>query len=337
MIKYSVVVPIYKVEKFLNKCVDSILSQSFEDFEVILVDDGSPDNCSIICDNYAKQDKRVRVIHKKNAGLVAARNTGIREARGEYICYVDGDDWIEKDLLDKVYRRGISTNKSDIIIYGAKKVFDDHEEKIAVGPTAGFYEKAKLASDVYPYMMYDNRKPFCTGLIFPVAWNKVFKRCLLLEHFCKDERVRMGEDNAFVYECLYAANSITFIDDVLYCYNQLNSGSMLHTYDENRFQNNQWLTEYISGRIGGINDVLDNQINAFKAYWLIMAIFHEVKCKRNIFVSALHIRKNIKQLNVLEGISNKGLPKSAKAFILLLRLHLYVPALLGARVINSIR
>ena len=94
---FSVIVPIYKVEKYLNKCIDSILKQTFQDFELILVDDGSPDKCPKICDEYAKKDKRVRVIHKENAGLVAARNTGIKEAKGDYICYVDGDDWISEN------------------------------------------------------------------------------------------------------------------------------------------------------------------------------------------------------------------------------------------------
>ena len=95
-------IKIYKVEKYLNKCIDSILKQTFQDFELILVDDGSPDKCPKICDEYAKKDKRVRVIHKENAGLVAARNTGIKEAKGDYICYVDGDDWISENLLQIV-------------------------------------------------------------------------------------------------------------------------------------------------------------------------------------------------------------------------------------------
>ena len=97
--KFSVVVPVYKVEEYINECVDSILNQSFDDFEVILVDDGSPDNCGKICDEYAKKDERVRVIHKENGGLVSARQAGIKIARGEYIVNIDSDDYIDKDML----------------------------------------------------------------------------------------------------------------------------------------------------------------------------------------------------------------------------------------------
>ena len=97
--KFSVVVPVYKVEEYINECVDSILNLSFDDFEVILVDDGSPDNCGKICDEYAKKDERVRVIHKENGGLVSARQAGIKIARGEYIVNIDSDDYIDKDML----------------------------------------------------------------------------------------------------------------------------------------------------------------------------------------------------------------------------------------------
>ena len=91
---FSVIVPIYKVEKYLPDCVNSILNQTYKDFELLLVDDGSPDNCPQMCDDFALKDSRIRVIHKKNGGLVSARNIGIKNAKGKYICYVDGDDTV---------------------------------------------------------------------------------------------------------------------------------------------------------------------------------------------------------------------------------------------------
>ena len=218
---FSIIVPIYKVEKYLNKCIDSILNQTYQDFELILVDDGSPDNCPQICDEYAEKDKRVRVIHKNNAGLVAARNTGIKAAKGEYVCYVDGDDWILDNLLQTVWDKAISKYDVEMVVYSAVRQFTDTQEQIPKAVPEGLYNKNKLKTDVYPYMMYDSRKTFCTGLIFPVAWNKIFKRDFLLKHYCKEERIRMGEDNAFIFECLYAAENVFFCDDILYIYNQL--------------------------------------------------------------------------------------------------------------------
>lgn len=103
MPKISIIVPVYKVEKYLRKCIDSILSQTFEDFELILVDDGSPDKCGEICDEYARKDARIRVIHKENGGLSDARNKGIDEAKGEYIGFVDSDDYIADDMYETLY------------------------------------------------------------------------------------------------------------------------------------------------------------------------------------------------------------------------------------------
>lgn len=334
---FSVIVPIYKVEKYLNKCVDSILNQTYRNFEVILVDDGSPDKCPQICDEYAKKDKRVRVIHKKNAGLVAARNTGIKEAKGDYICYVDGDDWVLNNLLQTVWDKAINKYDVEMVVYSAVRQFYNNQEQIPKAVPEGIYNKDKLRTDVYPYMMYDSRKPFCTGLIFPVAWNKIFKREFLLEHYCKEERIRMGEDNAFIFECLYAAENVFFCNDILYIYNQLNVGSMIHSYDQNRFDNNKLLTDYIEKRIGKQDDVIDGQINAFKAYWLIMAVFHEVKSNRKITVASKHIRKKIKETEVLKNISYKGLPKTAKIYLILLNMHLYIPALVSAKLVTTLR
>ncbi|MGL4652161.1 glycosyltransferase family 2 protein [Cetobacterium sp.] len=115
--KISIIVPIYNVENYLEKCIDSILNQTFKDFELILVDDGSPDRCGEICDEYTKKDKRIVVIHKKNGGLSSARNAGLDIAKGEYIGFIDSDDWIEKEMYEVLYNSCIE-NKSDISVIG---------------------------------------------------------------------------------------------------------------------------------------------------------------------------------------------------------------------------
>ena len=107
MIEISVIVPVYKVEKYLRKCVYSILTQSFIDFELILVDDGSPDNCGLICDEYATKDHRVKVIHKENGGLSDARNIGLDQMQGKYVFFVDSDDWISSDALEIMHEAAI--------------------------------------------------------------------------------------------------------------------------------------------------------------------------------------------------------------------------------------
>lgn len=335
--KFSVIVPIYNVEKYVRKCIESILNQTYRDFEVILVDDGSPDQCPQICDEYAQKDKRIKVIHKKNEGLVAARNTGIKSAIGEYICYVDGDDWIAENLLETVWNRAIKKYDIEMVVYSAVRQYDNHQEEIPKSVPEGLYNKEKLYKDVYPYMMYDSRKPFCIGLIFPVAWNKIFKREFLLKHYCKEEKIRMGEDNAFVFECLYRANSVYFIDEKLYYYNQLNTESIVHSYDRNRFKNNTLLMSYIEEKIGGESVTLDNQINALKVYWLIMAVFHEIKSGQSIKEARKHIKKEIKNNKSLGKISLKGIPNSARIFIILLRMHFYYTVLVLSKIVNEKR
>lgn len=100
LLKVSIIVPVYKAELYIRKCIDSILSQTFTNFELLLIDDGSPDNCGKICDEYAELDTRVHVFHKENGGVSAARNLGLDHAKGDYVCFIDSDDWIDPDMLE---------------------------------------------------------------------------------------------------------------------------------------------------------------------------------------------------------------------------------------------
>ena len=121
MPKLSIIVPVYKVEQYIHKCVDSILNQTFKDFELILVDDGSPDNCGNICDEYAQKDERIRVIHKENGGLSDARNFGLQEAKGEYVSFIDSDDWIDFDLYSDILSYA-DENNLDVVCFDVYEV-----------------------------------------------------------------------------------------------------------------------------------------------------------------------------------------------------------------------
>lgn len=335
-IKFSIIVPIYKVEEFLPKCIESILNQSYSNFELLLVDDGSPDSCPQICDEYEKKDSRIRTIHKKNGGLVSARNVGIANSRGNYICYVDGDDWIDKNLLKKV-NKAINETDPDIVVFNLEKIYKDRKEPVKFDNRCGLYNKKELSEEIYPIMMYDPSKPFCKGKVFPAACNKVYKKKLLEEHYCRDERIKMGEDNAFVFECFLYAERVYYLDEILYEYNQLNVNSFSNSYDAKRFENNMYLTKYIEKRILPNHEYMYNQINAFKAYWLIMAIFHEVKNKRKFFDSVNHLKNEIKRFKVIDDIKYEGLPLMAQGYLLLLKSHLYSITLLASKFVCYLR
>ena len=121
---FSILTPVYKVEKYLNACIDSVLNQTYGDFELILVDDGSPDNSGKICDDYAQKDSRIKVIHKENGGLISARREAVKHASGEYCVFLDSDDFVENNILEILFAK-ISEHNCDVVCYGYNKV-DQH-------------------------------------------------------------------------------------------------------------------------------------------------------------------------------------------------------------------
>lgn len=210
--KFSVVVPIYKVEKYLKECVDSLLGQTFKDFELILVDDGSPDNCPAICDNYAAADSRVRVIHKQNGGAGAARKTGVKAAQGEYILPVDGDDFVESNMLERV-NEILSEKSYDIVCFGYQRF--PSAEKTVYSFREGGYDKKQLESEIYPSLVTG-----VDGKRFPPSvWGKAFKRELVTPvQLSVPDEIRIGEDTCVTCTTLYLAESMYYLHEPLYKY-----------------------------------------------------------------------------------------------------------------------
>lgn len=162
----SIIIPVYKVEKYLEKCIKSVLNQTYSNLQIILVDDGSPDNCGEICDKYANIDKRIEVIHKKNGGLSDARNVGLKAATGEYIGFVDSDDYVSKDMFQTLYNTLINTN-SDVSIcnfytvVGGKNIVKNLDNGIEI------YSKIDILKEI----LLDKK-------IQSYAWNKLYKKAL---------------------------------------------------------------------------------------------------------------------------------------------------------------
>jgi glycosyltransferase involved in cell wall biosynthesis len=220
----SVIVPVYKVEQYLNKCIDSIINQTYPKLEIILVDDGSPDNCGIICDDYAKKDSRVIVIHKENGGLSDARNAGINEANGRYIGFVDSDDWIELDMYEKLLA-AIAINDSDISICKFNIVRKTSDVFINNSNTKN---ELILDSTGALKIMYSQDLFDCS------AWNKLYKRELF-----NDIKYPFGlfaEDLATTYKLFDKAFKITYIDEALYNYNVIGQSIMRSGFSERKLQ-----------------------------------------------------------------------------------------------------
>lgn len=216
-IEISVLVPIFKIEKYLPECIDSLLNQSFSDFELILVNDGSPDGCPEICDAYAKKDPRIRVVHKENGGLLSARKAGLKNARGKYIAFVDGDDWVDHYYLDILYKLA-EANASDLVVTGHFREFDGKIETIKP-KSAGIYDHEELQTSILPNAIYNGN--FCEHGISTYVWNKLYKRSLLTEIlFDVPNEIIMGEDAAITYAYLSISKRITVSRIPLYYYRQ---------------------------------------------------------------------------------------------------------------------
>lgn len=218
----SVIVPVYNVEKFLNRCVDSILSQTFTDFELILVDDGSPDNCPAICDDYAQKDCRVYVIHQNNKGVSAARNTGIEYAEGRYIAFADSDDYLDKNWLQQLHS-AVSSSNAELVQSGFIWVDGNGREIKRTVRYTGIWEITSQ-SDYIEYLIYN---VLYHGNGWEV-WTALFDSTIIKNHsirFCTTCN-NFAEDLGFVLEYLLYCKKIISIEDCCYYYVQ-HEGSMM--------------------------------------------------------------------------------------------------------------
>lgn len=219
--KISVIVPIYKVEDCLYRCVDSIINQTYTNLEIILVEDGSPDNCPMICDEYAKKDSRIRVIHKENGGLSDARNAGLEIATGEYIGFVDSDDWIHKDMYSILYKI-ISRKQCDIVECNAIKIENTINDK--------------EINFEYKFFIYTKEKAI-EGLILEktihqTVWNKLYKKEVIQDIFF--EKGKIHEDEFWTYQVINKCNNLIHVELDLYYYFQRKSSIMGNEYSLKR-------------------------------------------------------------------------------------------------------
>ena len=211
----SIIVPVYKVENYLSQCIDSILSQTFSDWECILVDDGSPDGSGAICDEYAQIDTRIQVIHKKNGGVSAARNSGLSVALGEYVYFIDSDDYVEREALELSMSKAKQLD-ADIIVHGLVRDFIYNNSSTSLKYT-------KLPEKDYSTILeMADRWGLLKG---PV--NKLFKNTIIKNNALRfDESISYGEDTKFTFEYLAHCHTIAFVPRHLYHYCFRNKDSL---------------------------------------------------------------------------------------------------------------
>lgn len=229
----SIIVPVYNVEAYLKQCLDSIRAQTYENFEVILVDDGSTDLCGKICDAYSKQDGRFKVIHKKNGGLMDAWKNGLEYANSDLIMFVDSDDWVEKNILEILYNEYLQT-MADIVCcsfvhsFKDKEIPDDHNVK------PGYYDKKKIESNIFPVLINDG-VPLSRGVRI-CRWAKLIKKELLIRNlFWTDNQITIGEDLNIMFPVIMEASSIDILPKQYLYHYRANDASIMKRVSSDMF------------------------------------------------------------------------------------------------------
>jgi len=281
----SIIVPVYNVEKYLRRCIDSILNQTFENFELILIDDGSTDYSGIICDEYKKKDNRIVVIHKENEGAAVARNLGVDIAKGSYIGFVDSDDYIDKSMYDQLYE-ALRENNSDMCLCGIKNIYDDNRKE---------KESEYIFKDKKNYNNIDTIKILYSGntkekIYLTAPCNKLYNKELIKK--VRYPQKLKYEDSFVIHKLLYECNKITYIEQCLYYYYQRENSTMNSPFSINdldilevfldriefsRSINQNLLKEY------SINDFVANYFNLYyKVKYILKDNYNTKKLKKMI-------------------------------------------------------
>jgi glycosyltransferase involved in cell wall biosynthesis len=304
----SIVVPIYKVEDYIDKCINSLINQTYKNIEIILVDDGSPDRCPEICDNYAKEDNRIKVFHKKNGGLSDARNAGLKLAEGKYILFVDSDDYIELDTC-KRFIDIIGNNKPDIVVGNARRIEN--------GSIKAMQHKFITHTKVVTGMQY-LKEELKSGSMYMVAWLNLYNKEYMLRNGLEFRVGLLHEDEEFTPRAFLKAEKVIGSDFIFYNY-LIRDGSITTT--EKKIKNAEHMIKTCKELENIYSKVEDDELRRLLNNNLVDKYL-------NIFqISGLH-KKEFKSLVDKRFLKNKAYTKRNKfrvaLFMVSKKLYYYV-------------
>lgn len=296
----SIIIPVYNKEKFISKCLESIVTQTFHDFEVIIINDGSTDKSQCIIEKYVEQDNRIICYNIENSGVSNARNIGLNYARGDYVMFIDADDFISSDYLENV----LNNSSSDIVITGYTSVLQSYE----------IYNNC-IKSNV---IIKENEKKYIFNkVLFPylcVVWAKLFKREIIEKYNIRFPKINIGEDTCFMYKYLYYAKNIKFIDNIGYC-NNIIDGTLSRNNDD-RLDDLEYMISYL-------DSIYDFKFNR---YWIFLTVRNiKIYLSRNMsfdkFIECIKVIKNKKYYKYLNILKCTKLTDAV--VLIMLKLHLY--------------
>ena len=323
---FSIVIPVYNAAPYLAQCLDSVLGQSCGEFELFLVDDGSTDGSGAICDAYAEKDPRIQVIHQENAGPTPARRAGLARAAGEYVGFVDADDWVLPHWLETVRGYIDANGRPDVVVFDLDRDVGPVAQPVLAQP--GFYDKARLEAEIYPYMLLDSRRrPYGSQLFPGYLPTKITRRELMQAHYLRDDRITLFEDTATSYECMFFASTAYISRERLYVYRRMAS-SNLNRYRPAYVREADMVLDYMREHLGGRSAVIDKQINGFGASRIVHGMCMEYGTNHSVSVTAQNVRRAMEETGFARKLSARGLPPDMALFLLMVKCRLYRAAAL---------
>ncbi|MGN0251612.1 MAG: glycosyltransferase [Oliverpabstia sp.] len=300
-IKVSVIVPVYKVEKYLDRCVLSLINQTLDQIEIILVDDGSPDQCPTLCDIYAKRYPQIKVIHKTNGGLSSARNAGLAIASGEFIGFVDSDDDVEPDMYEKMYNTANQENV-DFVMADYLRIREDGRRCLkTLDIPSGLYDKKRIRKIIFPQLIMQECVDY--GPLLSVC-HCLYRADFLRKHnLCFDEQVRWSEDNIFSAIMGYYCDSFYYMKgEGLYHYYQ-NPGTITTSYRKGAWQVYCTMNDHLRDFFEEVKDYdFSRQLKLHMLYYACNCIEMEMNLNRKeAIISIQSIMNSPKLMEVFDG------------------------------------
>lgn len=239
--KLSVIIPCYKVEKYLDRCMQSVVNQSYQDLEIILVDDGSPDSTGAMCDEWAKRDNRIKVVHKQNGGLGFARNSGLEIATGDFVAFIDSDDYVDVNMYSRLMKR-VEKDGSDIVFCGhIKQLSNGTSVEVCDFKNLAVFEKSSLLTLSQGFFRPTSINP---SMLTMSVWHAVYRRSVISQLFHSEREVG-SEDIHFQVCAMLNSNRVTFIPDPLYIY-CYNGESLSHEFKVERYERYKLLNKILN-------------------------------------------------------------------------------------------
>ena len=329
--KVSIIVPIYNVERFLDRCMDSLLNQTLKDIEIIMVDDGSPDNCPQMCDEYAKKDSRVKVVHKANAGLGYARNSGLDVASGEYVAFVDSDDYVDLDAYQTMYNEAVRVN-ADYVCCGYKRIAHGKCVWEYAGETynkSDLFKGGECVEFLKGMIGKDSSNHRFSHFDFAV-WHGIYQRRVLEQYnvrFCS-ERDLISEDIVFHLDFIPHCHTIQTIPNTYYNY-CLNEGTLTTKYKDGRFDAvvklHGYIREYVREHDNyQLKEGIEKRLDAFFFDKVNSTLSYESNCNKRNPIDMIKLICNSKEVKaLLMRIDTSNLDIKKQVICALMKHNLY--------------